>query len=72
MGEAVLPKSDQLVVVRKHRTINIIRCNIVGSKTAGLGQGIEQAGDIGRLVEGLAQVEFIHNAIDASLAESVR
>lgn len=72
MSSSVLPKSDQLVVVRKHGTVHIVRCDVVASKTASFGQGLEQAGDIGGLVEGLAQVELIHHAIDASLGESVR
>lgn len=72
MSEAVLPKSDQLVVVRKHGTVHVIRCDVVASKTAGFGQGLEQAGDIGGLVEGLAQVELIHHAIDAPLEQLVK
>lgn len=70
--DAALPKGDQLVIVRKHGTVHIVRRDVVASKTASFGQGLEQAGDIGGLVEGLAEIELIHHAIDASLGQSVR
>lgn len=69
-SQTVLPKGDQLVVVCKHRTVDIVRGDVVARQTACLGQRLEQAGDIGRLVEGLAQVEFVHDAIHTSLGKS--